>query len=354
MKEGTIKEIVELAKWAPSGDNTQPWRFEILSFDHLAVHGFDTRRDCVYDFQGHASHIALGALLENISIASSIHGLAAEISMRPDGDEEHPVFDVNFKKKEGIPKDPLIDHIRSRAVQRRPFSTRPLTSDQKNALVSSLGKNHEVIWIEGLSNRIRMAGLLSKAGRLRLTIPEAYEVHRKIISWDSRYSEDRVPDQAIGLDSLSLILMKKVMASWKRVEFFNRFLMGTMAPRIQLDILPGLGCAAHFIIVAKNGLETLQDYVDGGRAMQRFWLTATMLGLHLQPEMSPLIFRNYAAGRMAFSVREGSLVEAQEIASMLDGMTGSASGRAVFMGRTGIAQEPRSRSLRLPFERLLK
>ena len=28
--KGTIYRIIELARWAPSGDNTQPWRFEII------------------------------------------------------------------------------------------------------------------------------------------------------------------------------------------------------------------------------------------------------------------------------------------------------------------------------------
>ncbi|WP_341643733.1 nitroreductase family protein [Thauera sp. SDU_THAU2] len=33
----TLLEILNLARWAPSGDNTQPWKFEILADDHVAV-----------------------------------------------------------------------------------------------------------------------------------------------------------------------------------------------------------------------------------------------------------------------------------------------------------------------------
>src|SRR5437667_416717 len=58
-----VEQILELARWAPSGDNTQPWRFEVLSDDHFVVHGFDTRDWCIYDIDGRPSQLALGALL---------------------------------------------------------------------------------------------------------------------------------------------------------------------------------------------------------------------------------------------------------------------------------------------------
>ena len=56
----TEEKILDLARWAPSGDNTQPWRFEISGDLQVVVHGFDTRDHCVYDLRGHASQLALG------------------------------------------------------------------------------------------------------------------------------------------------------------------------------------------------------------------------------------------------------------------------------------------------------
>ena len=71
------RQILELARWAPSGDNTQPWRFEILSDDHVVVHGFDTRDEVIYDFRGHPSHMSHGALLETARIAATLLAPAA-------------------------------------------------------------------------------------------------------------------------------------------------------------------------------------------------------------------------------------------------------------------------------------
>ena len=72
-----IARILDLARWAPSGDNTQPWRFEIIDEMHFLIHAEDTRDWCVYDLDGRASQIAVGALLETIAIAASGEGLAA-------------------------------------------------------------------------------------------------------------------------------------------------------------------------------------------------------------------------------------------------------------------------------------
>lgn len=347
----TMEQILELAKWAPSGDNTQPWRFEIVNENHVVVHSFDTRKDCVYDFLGHPSQISVGALLENICIAASGHYLRADIAYR-DGDDEHPAFDVRFTPDPNIHPDPLIDYIPKRAVQRRPYSTRPLAETEKLELSASIGSRYHVLWVEGLKGKLSIASILSKSGRLRLTIPEAYQVHRRIIQWGSSYSKDRVPDKALGLDGASLILMRWVMGSWARVEFFNTFLGGTVLPRIELDILPALGCAAHFAIVYDDKPQTVSDYVLAGRALQRFWLTTTKLGLQLQPEMSPLIFYAYATNGVPVSARKGAIGEAGKIAEALDLALSGSADHTVFMGRIGSGKPANARSLRLDMNNL--
>ena len=64
-----VHQVLDVARWAPSGDNTQPWRFEIVSDTEALVHAHDTRATCVYDLDGRASEVAHGALLENIALA---------------------------------------------------------------------------------------------------------------------------------------------------------------------------------------------------------------------------------------------------------------------------------------------
>src|SRR5204863_8581029 len=109
-----LADILDLARWAPSGDNTQPWRFAIEAEDHVAVHGHDTRTYCVYDLDGHPSQISLGALLETVALAATRFGLATEIKRRRDSPDDRPIFDVWFREEADRGQDPLVSQIRER------------------------------------------------------------------------------------------------------------------------------------------------------------------------------------------------------------------------------------------------
>lgn len=348
-----MAQILDLARWAPSGDNTQPWRFEIIDDFRLVVHGFDTRDHCVYDLDGRPSQISLGALLETMSIAASAHGLAMKARRRADHPDATPTFDIEFVADGTRNADPLVASITERAVQRRPMSTRSLTLQEKQALEASVGSEYRILWLEGFRNRLRMALLMFHNAKLRLTMPEAYQVHRDIIQWNARFSEDRVPDQALGIDPLTARLMRFVLGSWRRVEFFNTWLAGTWAPRIQMDFIPGLACAAHLVIKAQRKPTGVDDFVAAGKAVQRFWLTATRLGLFQQPEMTPLIFGSYVRNGIPFTTVTKLQSRARQLEGVAKGIVGADMAHAVWMGRLGAGPAPTARSIRLSLAQLL-
>jgi nitroreductase len=347
-------EVLDLARWAPSGDNSQPWRFEVLADDRVRVHAFDTRRHCVYDLEGHASQLSVGAMLETMRIAARARGFGTLVERRPEAPAEAPVFEVRFEPAPGAAGDDLEPAIRERSVMRKPLATRPLQPEHRQRLERAVGERFRLRWFESSAERRALAWLAVRNAKIRLTIPEAYAVHREIIAWDSRFSEDRVPDQALGADPLSLASMRWVMASWERVQLMNRWFGGTLAPRLQLDLLPGLFCAAHFALVAEKAPAGIDDYVDAGAAVQRFWLTATRLGLQLQPQYTPLVFAEYVRRGVAFTTVPAARERAGRIERRLAGLLGEGTAPAtVFLGRVGYGKPAEARSLRLPLERLL-
>ena len=353
MSHDILLKILDLARWAPSGDNTQPWRFEIVTDNRVAVHGHDTRADVIYDFDGHASQMAHGALLETLRLAASRFGMAAEWEIRAGQPDNAPVYDVIFFPS-SAGEDVLVQFIESRCVQRRPMRTTPLRSEQKAALCEAVGDAYSLVFFESLKDRLSVARLLWRNAYLRLTCPEAYEVHRHVIEWGVRFSADRIPDQAVGVDPLTAKLMRWVMQSWGRVHFFNRFLFGTIAPRIQLDFVPALACAAHVLIKPKCPSNTLEDRVLAGVAMQRLWLTASRLGLHLQPEMTPVIFRWYVQDRREISgkasINEGATSLAQQFEYLA---SASRQSGFSFFCRVGISEQPSARSVRKELRNLM-
>lgn len=349
-----LRHILNLARWAPSGDNTQPWRFDVLGDEHVLVHGLDTRDHVVYDLDGHASQLAVGALLETLVIAATTQGRRTEISRRADTPETHLLLDVRFTPDGALVADPLAGCIEKRVVQRRPMSLRPLTHQQKSALESALPEGFRVLWFEGASLRWRLAKLMFDNAKIRLTIPEAYKVHRSVIEWGARFSEDRIPDQAVGVDPVTARLMRWVMASWERVEFFNSYFLGHLPPRIQLDLLPGLFCAAHFALLRETPPLRVDDYLASGRAMQRFWLTAASLGMFLQPEMTPVIFSRYVRQNRRFTRNRTAVELATKLSLSMQALLDAQELDSIFfMGRMGAGPAPVSRSTRKPLDRLM-
>ncbi|GAB5450568.1 MAG: hypothetical protein Hals2KO_08960 [Halioglobus sp.] len=350
-----IERVLDYARWAPSGDNEQPWQFEVLDERRAVIHTHDTRDWCVYDLDGSSSQIAIGALLETIDIAASAEGLAARVERRSDTPQDKLVFDVSLEEQPGLATSHLLPFVRSRVTQRKPFTTTALALSQKAMLESAVGDGYSVVWLEG-SRRRSVARLLFDNAHIRLTTPEAWEVHRQNIEWGVRFSEDRLPEHALGADLLTRRIMRWALASWGRVKFLNRFFAGTWLPRLQMDLLTGLKCGAHFVIVAEQPLVSADDYIAGGRALQRFWLEATRQNLQFQPEMTPLIFSRYAAQGIQFTAVESEQRRAAELGKRLDTLLGPGqdASRRVFMGRVGVGESPRSRSVRKAFSALLR
>lgn len=355
MNRNTLTDILDLARWAPSGDNTQPWRFEIVSDQHIRVHGNDTRDHILYDFDGHPSHIAHGALLETLRIAATNFGLRTTWTVISGGDHRAPVYDVLLAPDPKLLPDPLFDCIERRTVQRRTMQTTPLNTTQRQALTGAAGDGFAVQLFESASQRRQVAGLLWNSANIRLTCPEAYPVHKSIIEWGARFSKDRIPEEAVGVDPMTARLMQWVMHSWSRVAFFNRYLLGTVAPRIQLDLLPGLRCAAHVLVRPKQPPTQLTDWVQLGMAVQRIWLTATQQGLHLQPEMTPVIFRWYARAGRRFSALPALADQSLQLAGDFERIANAtATDNFGFFARVGVSQVPRSRSIRHDLVDLMK
>jgi nitroreductase len=347
-----MQQVLDLARWAPSGDNTQPWRFEILSPNEVVIHGFDTRDHCMYDLDGRPSQLSIGALLETLQIAATAHGMVTEVSRRLSSAPTHPTFDVKLVAMTGLATSPLIKAIPARSVQRRVMQSRPVNDSLIQQLTEAVGPDHQLLWFGGLANRLRFASMLWANAGLRLRLPEAFEVHRSIIQWNARFSPDRIPDQALGADAPTLRLMRWAMTDWARVDFLNRYLGGTIVPRIQMDWLPAIACAAHVAIIAREVPDTIDAQVAGGRAVQRFWLTATRLGLQHQPAMTPLIFSRYVRLRQHFTADKGLEQQARQLASSLDGLLDGQASHAVWLGRIGHGQPARARSERPPLSDL--
>lgn len=349
----TLKSILELARWAPSGDNLQPWRFEIVGEDRLRLH--IRRENDVYDFGGAATWTTSGVMLETLRIAASNQGRGMTWVLAFE-DADALKFEIDFPHIPALIEDPLVAWIKQRSVNRGPYQMHALTQAEKQALQSAVGPGFQIRWFETFAEKWAITRLNARATWLRLTLPETFAIHQRIIDWDNDLSPDRVPSTAVGLDPLTRRLMRWALGDWKRANFLNRYFGGPLTPVIEMDVLPGLRCAAHFAFTCPQ-LHTTRDetFIAVGQALQRFWLTATSLGLVMQPTFATIAFAYYGEGASAFSSVSGAANKAKTIAHQFDAIFGFGSEQTPFLGRIGrpLGASLRPRSVRLELHDLL-
>lgn len=350
--------LLEAARWAPSGDNTQPWRFEVVDARRVLLHGFDTRSWCVYDIDGWPSRLATGGLLETLGIAAGAGGRRLVWRLREDAPAHAPRIELELEPGTGAVEPgqrELAAQIVRRSVQRRALSMRALAPQDRQAIEAAVAHcgDFECLWFERLAQRIAIGRLLALATRIRLRLGAAWRTHVRVLAWDASFSEERIPDRAIGLDPVSLQLLRWTMANEQRALFVARHLGGTWWPQWRLDRWPALACGAHLAIVRRPRAaepRTASTDLALGAAMQRAWLVAESRGLRMQPEMAVPIFAEYGA-RDARLLHDdpGVRRDAHRLAAGWRALPGLA-GRPwdIWLCRVGFGPAARARSLRRP------
>ena len=232
--------------------------------------------------------------------------------------------------------DPLFGVVATRSVDRRPYRTRPLTVRERGRLEAALGGAGRIVWHASLAARWRIARLAALATHIRLRIESLHTVHASTIDWSEGDSATGIPFRAVGLDRGTLALMRWALPRWSRVRAVNRVL-GTGALSAQMDLLPGVASAGYFSVHPGAPLAGSMDALRMGRALQRVWLTATSLGLVMQPALAVLAFAHH--GRTGALPEPALAARAERLAAGVD----AALGDPVFLARIG---EPTSRRVR--------
>lgn len=346
-----IMQILDLARWAPSGDNEQPWRFEIIDERSIRIHVHYEPGENIYEYaDGRPVFIAVGGLLETIRLAATRFGMTAD--WRLESADGKRIL-VSFEDADDVVADPLSDFIPFRSVDRRPYRRTPLPEYEKRRLEAAWGPYFAVKWHDQMAGRWAASRLNMRASLIRLGIPECHRVHQSVVNFDDPYAERGLPADAIGLDALTVRLMRWANARWSRTKWLNRYLGGALIASLQLDILPGMSSAAHLSVCWKDGKRAedrgTADWLRAGVALQRFWLETESLGLVLQPSYAPLCFSWFALDDRKFWQIDRTAERARRLATKADQLIGDAASDAVFFGRIGRpVSMAQSRSTRMP------
>ncbi|MBO9491833.1 hypothetical protein J7384_15850 [Endozoicomonas sp. G2_1] len=354
----TILQILDSARWCPSPDNLQSWKFKIISETSFEIHCRDESDWMVYDLNGHVSWLTIGLLFETIDISAKQHGFNTRYEKRPNGDDQQlTIFLVTLTADEITSQHPLFNAIKTRSVQRKLMGSKPLSEREKLAFEQCLPTGFELTWFESSSEKKKIGKLLYGNSHTRYVMKEGYDVHSKIIDFRKGYetfSPTKIPPKSLGVDPITQALTKWAMKSWSRFHFVEKYLFGTVWAKFRLDYLTAIKCSGHFLLTKTETDKSLDDFIETGRVVMRLWLTAETLGLGCQPEYTPIMFAEFQREGINFSTDARALQNASTMDEQFKGLVGEEKVRTcAFLARIGRSSAPTSRSVRKELSDLL-
>ncbi len=260
--------LVEYAIKAPSGHNTQPWKFKKTQ-DGIIIHPDFKRALPVVDADNHALYISLGCALENLVIAASNKGYECIVNYPTKSDVGITVKLKSFGTESNL-KNNLFDYIATRQVNRSNYSTNYVNESELNKLRSSFNfEGISIILLNGRENFEHIVPLIIEGNNLQFQNKQF--VH-ELTSW-FRYSKVEAEKKKDGLwtSTMGLPNMGRLVGNFVMKNFVTS---KSEANRLN-KILRHTAGLAIFISDSND----IKSWINTGRAFQRFGLTASMLGI---------------------------------------------------------------------------
>ena len=286
MKED-IEKIIKAGTMAPSGDNVQPWRFEVRG-NTIKLFNIPNADNSLYNINQNASFIAHGAVIENIILKAQSLGYKLDISFFPEGEKSNLVAIISIEK--GVIEENLSSYIEKRATNRKPYKNITLTHEQKNNILScgDAYKEAKVLLAEDSEKVTELANALSLNEQIVLENKQMHDFLFSHIVW----SEEEEKEKRSGLYIKTLELKKPQEKMFNLVKNFTILkilnkLVG-ISKKVSRENAKVYAQSSAFIAISSEG-DTAESYIMAGQLMQRVWLTITKEGLSAGPLMGVLL-----------------------------------------------------------------
>lgn len=158
MNKKLVKKILDAAVMAPSGDNVQPWDFQVSeNFTVIKLYNCPEKDDSYYNYQQSASYIAHGAVIENIVIAAEHSGCQTEINLFHDNENPNLIAKIHLTAASPRPT-PYYEAIFKRRTNRFPYQPAHITDENIQVIMDSV-KNIDTCKISIVNQRDKIKDL---------------------------------------------------------------------------------------------------------------------------------------------------------------------------------------------------
>lgn len=346
-----IIKIIEYGTYAPSGDNSQPWRFEV---EHtpgdsggvesvIKIFNIPGKDNPILNVKNRGSFVAHGAVVENMAIAAGALGFGSAIKVFPSGNP-HLVAAITLSE-ESQRSEPLFDSIAKRVTNRKPYKKEPLAEEEKKALLDAARgfQGGEFKLLEERAAILSTARALSVTERVALLTPELHALFFGGMLWD----EEKNKRGESGLYVKTLEVPPPIQAlfhalkKWPVMRVFNALGFPSLAARGNAEVYAS--SSAFGAIIVKD---TDKDFFLAGRMLQRVWLTAEKLGLSVQPVTGVLFLHQRVQSPEGHPFSTKNAERIKDAYGIIEEAFGSRGKIIAMLFRIGKDGEPSARSYR--------
>lgn len=335
-----IEKIIKAGSLAPSGSNSQPWRFSVKD-GAVTVYALYEKDHPILNYRNRGTLLAHGALLENMDIAASALGFKADIKIFPKGGD-NPTAEIMFTESKSLSQG-RYEAISVRGTNRKPYKKTLLDPEARGKFLQLGTMNGiRVKLIEERKSITKLARAASISERLMFENKKLHELLMDEIVW--KEEDEHIKKSGLFLKTMELNGLQRVMLkslkSWAVVEFANKLGFSKMLAKGNAKIYEAVS-AIGIISVPNDD----KSFIEAGRVMERLWLQATAAGLrsHILTGVGFFWQRIFLGGGEGFSKRHKELVrESYDTLKEISGGSGDDIPAVLF--RVGYGDDPTARS----------
>ncbi len=341
-----LDTLLEAAILAPSGDNTQPWRFSVDRERWTITLDVDPARDPSPMNAGQRmARIAVGAALENMERAANDNGWDHQIEVIEG--------QITLRLLQFHDAGTLSAVLRDRTTNRKRYRSEVLSSSCVELLKQSTTSTLPVTvsWIVETNQLAILCDLIGRADALILSSQLVRNAFLAKVRFD--LPTNSVADDGLSIGSLEVQKSQQLALRAMRVvpDFVLR--LGGAARLFRKAASELAESASGFCLVTASGDNPSLDY-QVGRLFQRSWLALTEHDLASQPMMSLVVLRNiFENGSEAVKRSINEPAAEQLLRELSDFTSGIAVGKSSALLRFGAAASPTVRTGRLPIAEVM-
>lgn len=264
MKSDFLK-IVQYASKAPSGHNTQPWKF-CISEDSIAIIPNLEVSLPVVDSDNRELFISLGCALENLSIAANHFGYEIKVITR-----NTESITANFSKNLNTTRDQLFYQIDKRQTNRSVYNGVTVSDKVLEQFKALHKESHIQIYL--IEAKSPLADLLSEYIMKGNEIQMDDQAFRdELLAWmrfnkkQLRATQDGLSYQVFGNPALPKAIARPIVSLFLKPNKQNKSDKKRVA-------------SSSHLVVCTTRHNSVEEWIDLGRTLQRFLLKATELGI---------------------------------------------------------------------------